>query len=108
VKNKTKRYNSFIFNAWALFVGHLIKKINYWRVRLAIILTACGMLLEFMGGFISNSLSLISDAGHMLTHLFALGMSYFAILLSLRPTTKNRPMVFIGQRFWLLLSMALY
>lgn len=66
------------------------KKDKLWRVRLAIILTACGMLLEFMGGLISNSLALISDAGHMLTHLFALGMSYFAILLSLRPTTKKR------------------
>lgn len=67
---------------------HRINKLS--RLRLAILLTALGMLLEFIGGFLSNSLSLISDAGHMLTHLFALGTSYFAILLSLRPATKNR------------------
>ena len=60
------------------------------RLKLALILTAAGMIFEFIGGFLSNSLALISDAGHMLTHLFALGMSYFAILLSMRPVTKKR------------------
>lgn len=60
------------------------------RLRLALILTGLGMILEFTGGILSNSLALISDAGHMLTHLFSLGMSYFAILLSLRPVTKKR------------------
>src|SRR3989338_8229542 len=67
---------------------HRINKLS--RLRLALSLTAVGMLFEFLGGFLSNSLALISDAGHMLTHLFALGMSYFAILLSLRPVTKKR------------------
>ncbi|MFA5117726.1 MAG: cation diffusion facilitator family transporter [Candidatus Omnitrophota bacterium] len=60
------------------------------RLRLAIALTLAGTVIEFAGGFLSNSLALISDAGHMVTHLFALGMSYFAILLSLRPLTKQR------------------
>lgn len=67
---------------------HRIEKLS--RLRLAIILTALGMILEFLGGFLSNSLALISDAGHMLTHLFALGMSYFAILLATRPASKKR------------------
>ncbi len=67
---------------------HRVNKLS--RLRLAILLTALGMLFEFAGGFLSNSLALISDAGHMLTHLFALGTSYFAIRLSMRPTTKNR------------------
>jgi cobalt-zinc-cadmium efflux system protein len=43
-----------------------------------------------VGGVLSNSLSLLSDAGHMLTHLFALGMSYGAILLAMRPSNKKR------------------
>lgn len=60
------------------------------RLRLTIILTASGMILEFAGGFLSKSLSLLSDAGHMLTHLFALSLSYFAILLSMRPATNKR------------------
>jgi cobalt-zinc-cadmium efflux system protein len=67
---------------------HRIDKLS--RLRLALILTAVGMLFEFLGGFLSNSLALISDAWHMLTHLFALGMSYFAILLAMRPVTKKR------------------
>ena len=53
-------------------------------------MTGVGMVIEFIGGVLSNSLSLVSDAWHMLTHLFALGMTYFAILLSLRPATKKR------------------
>jgi cobalt-zinc-cadmium efflux system protein len=60
------------------------------RLRLALWLTAFGMLIEFIGGFLSNSLALISDAGHMLTHMFALGMSYFAIRLAMRPATKEK------------------
>ncbi len=60
------------------------------RLRLALILTGVGMVLEFIGGMLSNSLALTSDAGHMLTHLFALGMSYFAITLSLQPVNKKR------------------
>ena len=67
---------------------HRINKLS--RLRLALSLTAVGMLFEFLGGFLSNSLALISDAWHMLTHLFALGMSYFAILLAMRPVTKKR------------------
>lgn len=61
-----------------------------WRVKFALILTGLGMALEFVGGFLSNSLALISDAGHMFTHLFALGTSYFAIILTLQPATKKR------------------
>ncbi len=60
------------------------------RLRLALILTGVGMVLEFIGGILSNSLALTSDSGHMLTHLFALGMSYFAIILSSQPVTKKR------------------
>lgn len=68
---------------------HHYKMNKIVRLQLALLLTAAGMIIEFAGGFLSNSLALISDAWHMLTHLFALGMSYFAILLSLRPTTKK-------------------
>jgi len=66
---------------------HRLNKLS--RLRLTLILTAAGMVLEFAGGIFSNSLALISDAWHMLTHIFALGMSYFAIILALRPFTKK-------------------
>lgn len=67
---------------------HRVTKIS--RLRIAIILTGIGMVLEFIGGFVSGSLALTSDAGHMLTHLFALGITYFAIVLSMQPITKKR------------------
>ncbi len=60
-----------------------------YRLKWAVLLTLFGMVLEFAGGILSNSLALISDAWHMLSHLFALGMSYFAIILSLRPASKE-------------------
>ncbi|MDD5044419.1 MAG: cation diffusion facilitator family transporter [Candidatus Omnitrophica bacterium] len=60
------------------------------RLKFVLIITGIGMVIEFVGGFLSHSLALTSDAWHMLTHLFATGMSYFAVLLSLRPATKKR------------------
>ena len=71
-------------------LGHLHHRLNKLsRLRLALVLTAGGMVIEFIGGILSNSLALVSDAWHMLTHLFALGMSYFAITIALRPVTKQ-------------------
>ncbi len=71
-------------------IAHHHKLNKFRRLRFALILTAAGMLIEFAGGILSNSLALISDAWHMLTHLFALGMSYLAMFLALRPITKKR------------------
>ena len=67
---------------------HAVNKLS--RLKYAILLTVFGMLVEFAGGLIANSLALISDAWHMLTHLFALGMSYFAVILAQRSPTKKR------------------
>jgi len=60
------------------------------RLKIVIIITAIVMGIEVVGGFLTNSLALLSDAGHMLTHLFALGMSLFAIVLAARPVTKEK------------------
>jgi len=60
------------------------------RLRLAIIVTAAAMVLEVAGGLVSKSLALISDAGHMFTHLFALGVSYLALAWSERPATGEK------------------
>jgi cobalt-zinc-cadmium efflux system protein len=55
----------------------------------AILLTAVVMVVEIVGGLASNSLSLLSDAGHMLTHLLALSISFFALIFSLKPATSK-------------------
>src|SRR4030042_474668 len=48
------------------------------------------MVLEVVGGLVSKSLALVSDAGHMFTHLFALGVSYLALSWSERPATGDK------------------
>jgi cobalt-zinc-cadmium efflux system protein len=48
------------------------------------------MVAEVIGGVLSNSLALLSDAGHMLTDALALGLSLFAMSLARRPATATR------------------
>ncbi|SER83910.1 cobalt-zinc-cadmium efflux system protein [Gracilibacillus ureilyticus] len=40
------------------------------------------MIVEIIGGLLTNSLALLSDAGHMFSDAFALGLSLFAFKLS--------------------------
>lgn len=71
------------------FSAHLWSK-ERRNLLWAILLTAVVMVVEIFGGLFSNSLSLLSDAGHMLTHLLALSISFLALLFSMRPpTSKN-------------------
>jgi cobalt-zinc-cadmium efflux system protein len=55
-----------------------------WR---AILITVIFMIIELVGGWISNSLALVSDAAHMLTDIGAMFLSLFAIWFARRPTT---------------------
>jgi len=60
------------------------------RLRWAIGITAIVMAVEIAGGLYANSLALLSDAGHMLTHILALGISYFAVAISERPADAEK------------------
>lgn len=53
-------------------------------------LTAAYMVAEAAGGFISGSLALIADAGHMLTDAGALGLALFAMSYAERPATAEK------------------
>ncbi|NYG98801.1 cation transporter [Schumannella luteola] len=57
---------------------------------IAVILTGAFMVVEFIVGFATNSLALISDAGHMGTDVLGLAMALTAILLARRPATAQR------------------
>lgn len=48
------------------------------------------MLVEAIGGFISGSLALLADAGHMLTDAAALGLAYVAFRLGRRAADSRR------------------
>ncbi|MFF2290766.1 cation diffusion facilitator family transporter [Peribacillus butanolivorans] len=48
------------------------------------------MVVEVIGGFMTNSLALLSDAGHMLSDAAALGLSYTAIRLGEKKATQRK------------------
>ena len=58
------------------------------KTVLAIVLAV--MAAEIIGGILSNSLALLSDAGHMLVDALALGLSLFAITIAQRPATLTK------------------
>jgi cobalt-zinc-cadmium efflux system protein len=63
---------------------------NGRRLSIVLALTALYMLAEAIGGWLSHSLALIADAGHMLSDVAALGLSLFAVWISRRPPTPAR------------------
>jgi cobalt-zinc-cadmium efflux system protein len=60
------------------------------RLRAALAITAAFMVVEVVGGLLSNSLALLADAGHMLTDVAALGLSLFAAWFSQQPASPRR------------------
>lgn len=60
------------------------------KLRVALGLTLAILLVEFAGGLLSHSLALMSDAGHVLTDVFALGLAWFAVEQSKRPADRRR------------------
>jgi cobalt-zinc-cadmium efflux system protein len=59
-------------------------------LRLAFLLTLFILAAELSGGIIAHSLALLSDAGHVLTDLFALGLAWFAVVQAERPANEQK------------------
>lgn len=55
------------------------------KMRLAFLLTLLILIIEVIGGLISHSLALLSDAGHVLTDIAAIGLSWYAMRQSEKP-----------------------
>jgi cobalt-zinc-cadmium efflux system protein len=60
------------------------------RLSLALALNAAIIVAEFIGGWILNSIGLMSDAGHNLVDQGALFLALYAHLLTARPATETR------------------
>lgn len=60
------------------------------KLTVALLLTTIYMVAEAVGGWLSNSLALIADAGHMLTDVAALGLTLFAFWFAARPATSRK------------------
>jgi cobalt-zinc-cadmium efflux system protein len=56
------------------------------RLILSMVLTSLILVAELVGGILSNSLALLSDAAHVFMDVFALGTSFFALKISARPS----------------------
>ena len=59
-------------------------------MAITLFITLIVMVLEIVVGFLSHSLALLADAGHMATDAAALGMSLAAILIARQPATHSK------------------
>lgn len=60
------------------------------RLRLALGLTFVYMLAEAVGGWLTGSLALLADAGHMLTDVGAMILTLTAFWLAVRPASSKK------------------
>jgi cobalt-zinc-cadmium efflux system protein len=84
---------------------------------LALVISTVYFFAELIGGFLTNSLALVSDAGHMLSDIAALALSLFAFRLAKRPATLNSTYgyhrveilaaLFNGLTLWLIVGVIL-
>jgi cobalt-zinc-cadmium efflux system protein len=61
-----------------------------WELGLALAITVSVMLIELIAGYLSGSLALLADAGHMLTDASALSLSLFAAWVATKPATPEK------------------
>ncbi len=67
-----------------------LRAVSRSRLKLVLALTATFMVVEFLGGLLSNSLALLADAAHMLTDVGAVALSLFALWFAQRPATAAK------------------
>lgn len=63
---------------------------NTKRLKIVFAMTVSYMVAEAVGGYLTNSLALLSDAGHMLTDASALGFALLAAWFAARPATREK------------------
>lgn len=63
---------------------------SYRRLKITLVIVLVIMAAEIIGGIFSNSLALLSDAGHMLVDALALGLSLLAMRVARRPPTATK------------------
>ena len=87
------------------------------RLQWALAISAAYLVAEVVAGFLTNSLALISDAGHMLADVGALALSLFAFRVARRPATHHSTFgyhrveilaaLFNGLTLWLIVGVIL-
>ena len=74
------------------FSEHLFeyRYVEQKKLLLSFFITVIAMILELIGGYLTNSMALLSDAGHMFTHAFALVIGLAAIIIARKPPCHHR------------------
>ncbi|MCF6093036.1 cation diffusion facilitator family transporter [Microaerobacter geothermalis] len=67
-----------------------VRTTNKKLLTIALLITISFMIAEIIGGILSNSLALLSDAGHMFSDAFSLALSLIAIRFTTKPPTPQR------------------
>ncbi|ENH95691.1 cation (Co/Zn/Cd) efflux transporter [Gracilibacillus halophilus YIM-C55.5] len=70
--------------------GHHHHTNNKKALLISFLFIAGFMIVEIIGGLMTNSLALLSDAGHMFSDAFALGLSLFAFKLSEKASNPQK------------------
>lgn len=74
------------------YTDHLFqfRSVERRRLILSLVITTAVMIVEIIGGILTNSIALLSDAGHMFTHAFAISISLLAIMISKKPACHHK------------------
>src|SRR3989442_11330924 len=59
-------------------------------VRTGLAVSSVLSLAELVGGYLTNSLALMSDAAHLFTDVAALGLALFALWVGGRPASQSK------------------
>jgi cobalt-zinc-cadmium efflux system protein len=59
------------------------------KLRLGLALSISILIAEVVGGLVSNSLALLSDAGHVFTDVIALSLSWYGVRQARRPSSSR-------------------
>ena len=70
--------------------SHDLRGTSKRSLAIALILISSFMLAEVVGGVISGSLALLSDAGHMVTDAMSIALALFAMKVADRPPSAER------------------
>ncbi|HEU4700541.1 MAG TPA: cation diffusion facilitator family transporter [Gemmatimonadales bacterium] len=76
--------------SFAADCSHVVPRTATRRLWAVLLLTATFMVVEAVGGWLSGSLALLADAGHMLTDVGALGLSLASAWIAQRPATARK------------------
>ena len=70
--------------------SHDLRGASKRSLTIALVLIGGFMIAEVIGGFVSGSLALLSDAGHMVTDAMSIALALFAMTVADRPPSAER------------------